>query len=323
MKLLHLNLLGILLSSCIINCFEKIQYSFFHDPIDVVIPCHEKDAHTVERAIESIKKYVKDIRRIMVVSAQPFTDKAEWIDETIFPFTKQSIALHIFKSQSIALDYANRQGSRIGWMYQQLLKLYAPFSIPDISSNVLIVDADVVFLKPVTFLQENGAGLYAVGTCHHEPYFEHAARLLPDLKKVYPAYSGIVHHMLFQRPVLEDLFALIEEHHKVEPWIAFAQSIALLGDSHIYFSALSEYEIYFNFVFARTDQVKIRNLHWDNISQATFSNPSLVSSFDFVAIHIDDLQVNRYLPFLHKTIFPKTKRNTKNSKPRSNRKTLR
>ena len=29
--------------------------------------------------------------------------------------------------------------TRIGWIYQQLLKLYAPFVIPGISSNVLVL----------------------------------------------------------------------------------------------------------------------------------------------------------------------------------------
>jgi hypothetical protein len=251
------------------HAFEKVHYLFSDDPIDVVIPCHPKDAATLDRAITSVKKYVVGLRRIMVISSERITDNAEWIDEKIFPFTKQSLAHEIFKYPDVVRYQFTKKESRIGWIYQQFLKLYAAFCIPDISSNILIVDSDIVFLKPVDFLCRDktgfsyGAGLYAVGKEYHPPYFEHAARLLPGLKKLYPEYSGIVHHMLFQKPVLIDLFNLIHQQHQVEPWIAIARAIKVV-DNDINPSCLSEYEIYFNFVFARTDQVKLRPLKWVN-----------------------------------------------------------
>ena len=88
---------------------------------------------------------------------------------------------------------------QVGWYYQQLLKLYAAFVIPDISSNVLIVDADTIFLNPVHFLNAQHAGLYNPGTEYNPPYFEHAAKLIPNFKKLFPQHSGISHHMLFQK----------------------------------------------------------------------------------------------------------------------------
>ena len=39
----------------------------------------------------------------------------------------------------------------MGWIYQQFLKLFAPLYIPDISSNVLMVDSDVVFHKQIPY----------------------------------------------------------------------------------------------------------------------------------------------------------------------------
>ena len=278
-------ILTCLLLHCSTYTFQKVHYSFKNDPIDVVIPCHHKDAPQLDRTIESIKKYVAGIRRIMVISSERFTESAEWIDEAIFPFNKESIALEIFKSQEVASYQLTKPLSRIGWLYQQFLKLYAPFCIPNISSNVLIVDSDVVFLRPVTFLQENGAGLYAVGTEFYKQYFEHAARLLPGLKKLYPRYSGIVHHMLFQKAVLIDLFNFIYQEHHLEPWVAIARAIPVTNNT-IHSSALSEYEIYFNFVFARTNQVKIRPLKWKDISDAMYKNKSLITEYDYVAIHV-------------------------------------
>ena len=147
------------------------------------------------------------------------------------------------------------------------------------------MDADVVFLKPVSFLQKNGAGLYATGSEYYQPYFEHATRLLPGLKKLYPQYSGIAHHMLFQKPVLDDLCKLILVEHQCEPWIAIARAIPTKNGS-ITLSALSEYEIYFNFVFARTNQVKIRPLCWKNISELKYNHKTALHDYDYVAIHI-------------------------------------
>ena len=252
-----------------IQSFEKVHYLFSDDPIDVVIPCHPKDAATLDRAIASVKKYVIGLRRVMVISSERITDHAEWIDEKIFPFTKESIAYEIFKHPEVVHYQFTKRESRIGWIYQQFLKLYAAFCIPGISSNILIVDSDIVLLKPIDFLCRDktgfseGAGLYTTGSEYHPPYFEHAARLLPGLKKLYPEYSGIVHHMLFQKPVLIDFFNLIYQQHHVEPWVAIARAIKVVNND-INPSCLSEYEMYFNFVFARTDQVKLRPLKWVN-----------------------------------------------------------
>ena len=102
-----------------------------------------------------------------------------------------------------------------GWYYQQLLKLYALYAIPKISSNVLCLDSDTVFLNPVSFISEEGGSLFNPGYEYHKPYFEHIARFVPGLKKVYPKYSGISHHMLFQKPIMDDLFADVEKKHGI------------------------------------------------------------------------------------------------------------
>lgn len=55
----------------------------------------------------------------------------------------------------------------------------------------------------------------------------------------------------------QDLFKTIRNFHNTDPW----QALCRCCDPHeLYGSALSEYEIYFNFAFAKTNQVKMRNL---------------------------------------------------------------
>lgn len=268
----------------------KKQYILPAEPIDVIFVCHVKDARTLNLAIDGIKKNGQNVRRVIVISSEKLTDQAEWFNEAFFPFTKEILALEIFKgSEQEANDFIAKPNSsglvakrpRIGWIYQQLLKLYAPFVVPGISSNVLAVDADTVFLRPVAFINEQRQSLFNTGKECHVPYFKHAARLLPGFKRQYVQHSGICHHMLFQRPVLEDLFTVISTVHATEPWRAICRCIDL---KELHKCALSEYEIYFNFAFARTEQVKVRALQWKNIQFEDFS-PGRYKGLDYVSCH--------------------------------------
>lgn len=245
---------------------SKTHYRLSTEPIDVVIPCCPKDLLTLEECIRSIRKYGKDIRRVIVVSKSRLTDSAEWFDENLYPFSMEDIALELFRKDRLqATQYLESPKTRIGWMYQQFLKLYAPFVIPGISSNVLVLDADVIFLSPIAFMTEKAEPFFTVAEEYHDPYFRHMARLLPGLKRVYKEYSGISHHMLLQKPILEDLQRLVYEQHKEELWVAFCHCVAM---ATIYHSTFSEYEIYFNFALLRTEQAHLRKILWKNVESA-------------------------------------------------------
>ena len=259
----YLTLLSILLFFCTSSFAQKKSYPLSEEPIDIIFVCHPKDTRTLDLAIAGIKKNGKNIRNIFVISAKKLTENAEWFDEGLYPFNKATLALEIFHgNQARATEYLQSPKSRIGWIYQQLLKLYASFIIPGISSNILVVDADTIFLNSTEFINKQGHALFNPTTQYHAPYFEHGARLLPGFKKIYPNYSGVAHHMLFQRPILEDLFKEIEEAHATQPWKALCRCI---DPQELFKSPLSEYEIYFNFAFERTEQVEIRRLTWKEI----------------------------------------------------------
>lgn len=245
---------------------EKVHYRLEMDPIDVVIFCIEKDLPTLDLCIEGIRKNGKDVRRIIVVSPRQLTNKAEWFSEKNYPFQLFDIAMEFFGGNENKAKKFLSGHSRSGWIYQQLLKLYSAFVIPDISSNVLVLDADTIFLNPVSFRTSSGEGLYNPGFQSHHPYFEHMQRLIPGLKRISSKYSGIANYMLFQRAVLQDLLSTIESIHHIEAWKAFCRCI---DHQHLNFSSMSEYEIYFNFVFSRTNQMKIEPLLWEDRARIT------------------------------------------------------
>src|SRR3989339_1475923 len=207
MQFKHYITLLMVFTVCAKNWFEekRIYNLNASDPIDVLIACHEKDQDVLQLCIQSAKKHVQNVRRIIVASDRRLSDDAEWYDESLLSFSKKSISDE-FSSLDPSFKTSPEKQARVGWYFKQILNFYAPFEIPNISSNVLILDADTVLLRTVTFVDEEGNMLHAPGAEYHIPYFEHMQKFLPGLKRVFHKLSGISHHMLFQRAVLEDLF---------------------------------------------------------------------------------------------------------------------
>lgn len=258
-------------------------YSFTNDPIDVVIPSTEKDLYTLDLCIEGIRNNCIGVRRIIVISDKKLTNKAEWFDEKKFPFNQKSVAFYLVGcDEQKSIEYFNAKNPRVGWYLQQLLKLYAPYVIPGISRNVLHLDADTIFLNPVSFLNQKNGGLYNIGTEYNPPYFSHMDRLIPGLKKVFPKVSGICHHMLLQKEALDDLFNTIESLHNMELWKAFCLQV---NKSDLYQSGASSDELYFNFVFTKTDQVEIRKLKWDNLPSIKKLNFYKAQGYHYISNH--------------------------------------
>ncbi len=284
-RTLCLFFISILLTSSV--CCEeyepiKKQYSFANDPIDIIIVTHPKDKKTLDDCINGLKENCKNYRRIIVVSSKNLTDQAEWYDEANYPFSKEDIGMKIARgSHKKYKQFFEHDHRSPGWYFQQLLKLYSPFVIPGITSNVLVVDSDTIFMNPVEFLNEQNGGLLCFGTKRvMSAYFKHAERLIPGYKRINTDIYSVCHHMLFQRVILEDLFAVVENYHHVPFWEAFC----LCVDRHKNLGA-SEFEIYFNFALTHSDQIELRKLKWRNSGHPGKKNRYKDAGYDYVSFH--------------------------------------
>ena len=198
--------------------------------MDVVIPLGPNDVPIVQKSIDSCRKYIQEIRNIYVISF----DRSIQLNDCI-------VVEEFFRDEvnSILPD-----PNRNKWYLQQLIKLYAHIYISELSDDYLVIDADTIFHKEMSY-RLDGRYWFQIERRPDqddlETYYTHAKKVHPSLVSPFPGHFFIHHQMIFNRQHLLDLFDLVESHHNNEPfWLVFCNEI---GDEY-YNNGASEYEIY-------------------------------------------------------------------------------
>jgi hypothetical protein len=239
---------------------------------DVLYVVHSKDLGPLKWGMRSLFCRVPDIGKVWVVSddapavrallselgSELGGDRISWVNEKDFPLGWHDI------------NQAMNCKSNCGWYLQQLLKLYAGRTIPGIR-DYMVVDADLVwFGKNVNMVaardSKSGAPtayFYNTAGQNRAPYFEHIARLTGgEVVRVDRAVSGITHHMVFKRDVLEALLKLCERHapNGGPFWSAVLQAVDPKLENSV-----SEYELYLNYALKfHPFTVQLRHLTFAN-----------------------------------------------------------
>ena len=236
-------------------------------PIDIVIPCHEKDASVLSRVIDGARRnIVHPIRTIIVVAPESRKIRStcrrlgcEYVLEGLAaPLPRRDVNCNVNGSD------------RGGWIYQQLIKLSAD-GISN-SDYILVLDADTVLIQPHAF-RKRGRTVLFVTAGYHGPYLDAYARLLalPSLGNT----SFISHYMLLERHKLARLRDAIQAVTK-QPWYV---AILATADATVSTSFFSEYETYGNFcLFNFADEFLLERS--DNLSLP----PSWMATLPLVAL---------------------------------------
>jgi hypothetical protein len=268
--------------------------------IDAVLLTTAKDGMVFERAINSALTHLVDVNMFYVITPSQeelskkyasLGERVVFIAEQRFNFTGELVAdtmLKAVKDHGIyPLNNGNSQfekalWGKIGWHLQQLLKLYAG-KVLNLNDYVLI-DGDCVWYKDIKFISTNQDPsnkrpykyYYTTSTQYHGPYLASSKRIsgIEPYKDSGNFRSGVVHHMVLVKEVLNSLFLTSEKLHgnKKEMWEIMLSESALemtcraprpsiCGAG----STLSEYELYLS--FARTkypNTVELRPLLWAN-----------------------------------------------------------
>jgi len=247
---------------------------------DVVIPLGPHDVHKIHRQLEATKKNVIGLRNIYIITSASFDIAVEGviiIHENEFPFQISDVARILSPTK------------RNGWYFQQLLKMYAGLVIPGVTGGepmdrYLIIDADTVFLRPVSFVDAEDRCLYNWSGENEDSYYEHMKRLHPSFIKTFPDKSGICHHMMIETKIMQELMGKVEEYHEGKKpfWQIFLEKVE---PRHYEASGGSEYEIYFHYIFREhPDSVVLRPLRWAN-KHGNFKIENADKSLDYVSTH--------------------------------------
>jgi hypothetical protein len=222
--------------------------------------------------VDSVLRHCRNpIRAVHVVSRFPVTVsdlRVRWLDESL-------VAPGIGDIDT-ALRVAGSPHSNGSWYFQQLLKLRC-FDLlgADAPDHVLVVDADIAFVADVSFVDYEGRAWlpmgyplhWTTGTPNSAPRqhsaLSAAARLVPGWHPV-DQFSGMQHHMVFDRTVLAELMRRVEHAHDTPFWREFLNTI----DSSKWTGA-SEYVLYRHFAcWLFPERVAMRHLSTAEVIQA-------------------------------------------------------
>lgn len=220
--------------------------------LDLLIPYHEADQSTFvdNGGLFAARKHLKEVRHIYVVSVSNRTfehmldDQIRWYNEVDVPFYGQ-----------------REQGKVSGWKYQQALKFWSVQHIPGLCNNVLVLDADVLWIRDFEVIVptlSDSDGLCATtkfkyniataasGAWESDIYstaYHNFVEYLTGLPKMNEnILTAINHWQVMQRDVLEALRkGLAARTHK-----NLEDAMLEYGGLHQY--DMTEYEAYFSFI---------------------------------------------------------------------------
>lgn len=160
--------------------------------------------------------------------------------------------------------YSISKESRLGWYYQQFLKMsYCELCEDD---YYLVWDSDTIPIRKIDLFSENGKPYLDVKIEHNQAYFDTIKSLLPTLKKDIE-YSFISEHMLFN---VERMREMIDEINKTDFYgSTYYEKIANAIDIMNLKLGFSEFETYGTYVHENhPDDYEIRR--WYSMRSAGY-----------------------------------------------------
>lgn len=267
-------------------------------PLCAVVLTTSKDTKVFEKSMKSALRYLLDVDKFYVVTpdlkvmstqfSHILGPRVVFVDEAIYPFRIHNVSKIMIETVRQKGVYPLSGDSsfertvwlRSGWFLQQLLKLYAGRVLG--LDDFLLLDSDLIWFRNVTFLNstDNGGNKkynYASSGQYNANYYSSLRKIggvdMYEWPKDDVFRSGIVHHMVIVKRVLDSLMETSEKLHGGIPmWQVMLNQSALeltcrapnagvCGAG----STLSEYELYFNFALSRfRETIAFRPLLWAN-----------------------------------------------------------
>lgn len=179
---------------------------------DVVIPVVPADFLRNHNNYHLMEKYLPVKQFVFIgpkeleeeINKLSFGVKTKYINENdILPFIDVNRA---FINRVERAGYLVSKDSRLGWYYQQFLKMsYCYLSCDE---YYLVWDSDTIPIRKIDLFSENGKPYLDVKIEHNQAYFDTIGVLFPSMKKNIE-YSFISEHMLFNSNKMKEIIDMI------------------------------------------------------------------------------------------------------------------
>lgn len=248
--------------------------------VDVVIPAHPKDFPMLRHCVRGVLRYLEPLGRVYVVASEPFATKDSRV--VSIPESSATTLPTCAQLRERWAQHGPAAVARAGWMYQQLLKLGVPEYVGDVSAAYMVVDADVIWLRPLRIrIDDRTRFPYTQAVEYHQPYRDAYCRLF-GVEPQAP-FSLTAHQMVYDRQLLAEMKQALEAHHGVAWWQAYVEAADPLEPSSI-----SELDTYGLWVLDNHPAAAFhRQLSYLNVPivPGRLGRAAYARDFDFVAAH--------------------------------------
>lgn len=270
---------------------------------DIVIPVAITDYDFLPKTIRYIHKFLMPERIFIITSSQT----KKWLPKKVVNAKNvmvidedKLISGLTFNTVSKLIHERSKDFNRVGWLYQQFLKL--AFATANVSNNeyYLTWDADTLPLQTINFFDDDNHPYFSMKIEHHQPYFDVIEKLLNI--KVYNKQSYIAEHMIFCKSIVTEMLKDISRKANKKDW--FSAIIEAIDPKEI--SCFSEFETYgtycLNFYPSKYKERYLPAFREAGFIQGRFINEQMLEKLSF-DLYMASFELKHFPPFPMKIFF--------------------
>ena len=215
---------------------KKHKHLVSKDKLSGVYLTTGKDLPVFRKSLQSALMHLSDVQTFFVICPEAHElskkissedgDRVVFIDEKNFPLKFESVADVMLDTIAQIGKYPLKNGkspfesfmwSKLGWYFQQVVKVYAGDFLG--LENFVVLDSDLVFFKDIKLKNDsNGRYNYAYSSQWHASYRATMKLILDIGHTPGPYYSGICHHMVILKKVMDDMKNRVRSLHGIPMW---------------------------------------------------------------------------------------------------------
>lgn len=221
--------------------------------------CAGRDIDVWSVASKYVKRYI-DAEKYVVIVPDREVEQFRRCTDSSFQVLPESECIGRYEPQIRKIAAAGAK-ERLGWYSQQLIKISYLETAGD-DEVFLIWDADTIPLKPLKFVDDDGALRYYQGDEFHRPYFASIRKLLGIEKQV--NYSFVAQCFPIRGSWAKEFFSYIETQHR-RTWIeALIESVDFREAC-----GFSEYETLGTYIsYAHPLEIRLATGSWERCGRS-------------------------------------------------------